>query len=269
MKRQNSTNDEPQLPKYHNYLTSWAICPPSELSNLFYFSKTISENNLEIEKYTGVYMLAGDGITKLLELDSEGQNIKAIRIYMGCGQSTIEDLPHKSTFYPIFAIVTEDGEDRYHFHYTTNAPIWTDLPISGEIAGLFRTHWNQLSDDGIANAFSGLTVNDADLTSVGSLRTRRVKFYEFPKADVNDIVKQLKGTSDLELALMLGAGLTVRVTHPFNFRPILGVPLTTNNSSSTEVGMDSLGAVYFERSQPCPPYCPNGDTGEVSPSIIA
>lgn len=234
---------------------AWKECLPGNLSNLFYY---VDEHTKSIQRFKNAFYLGEDGITALLNLNPSDTN--CIRIYMGSKD-------HQFT--PIFSIVVNGQESSFELKYNKENKHNTQQPhflpliqVTRGVVDLFRKHWEELSDLELSDAFSGVTIqNIYNKNESGSLKTRRVTFYEFPSEDVNQMVENLQSVPEEEryVYLLLGAGLTVRLTHPFNFRPILtvpsltpGIPLTNDNNEIV------LPEAYFERSQPCPPYCPDG-----------
>lgn len=247
--------------------SSWRDCLPSELSNLFY-----RQGAKGIERLDNYFKLGEDGIDKLIELHGRDL-LQCIRIYMGCHKEDSRD-----QFAPLLALVEKQGHEHhyklpYHPKVVSSNPINynTMARVTPGMVDLFRINWNELSDMELADAFSGITVGKLNINLQGEnatdeLKTRRVKFYDFPILDIEQMVSTLKPLDKEQryLHLQLGAGLTVRVTHPFNFRPIIAIPgQVTTNTIQEAANLDGTGETYFERSQPCPPYCPDGDTGEL------
>lgn len=235
---------------------SWATCLPGELSNLFYH---VNKETSELER-CNVFKLGGDGIKGLIKLGKGA--IECIRIDMGCNED--------GKFAPIFTIVPIKGEST-HFKLFPQPNNKGQSIITHAISDLFRKKWDALNDEALANAFSGVTCNKIDgketepVTYLGSFKARRVKSYDFLNEDACRIVADLKAvkatgpSANLYVKLFLGAGLTVDVTHPFNFRPILSVSSLTKpinpDPGKDRISLDESSDTDYERSRPCPPYC--------------
>lgn len=272
-------------------IRSWSECLPGELSDLFYQAQKPGP----VERYKSYFSLGRDGIDQLLALEGKG---KSIRLCMGC-RKVIDPNSETAvnTFVPLLEIPSAGIGPASFFEMKYNFPepageaaydIALDddsgtTIITPDVAKLFREKWNELTDMEVGNAFSGATYknyvkiefpikvgnnNIVDITEkiyTGNLEARRVLSYVVVKEDVELIIqclKSLKINSDtLILNMYMGAGLTVQVKHPFNFRPIFEVP------SRIKLGYPSIEVeeeedpvkVYFDRSRPCPPFCDPGE----------
>jgi|GEM_PF-2151004 len=267
MKRQTSIPGSISAEDAKKRITSWQTCLPSELSNLFYHTA-----NGEVHRYANYFYLSHTAINSILAMDV--LQIQSLRIYMGCGKPENEQ---QEKFAPVLSIVNQDKTEIYfpldYNHDTKKAsgipsPWSKNAMITPGIVDLFQVNWVELNEIELAEAFSGITPSKLHASNaMNQLQTRRVQFYDFPQTDVKQMFSILISipSADRNLRLLLGAGLTVRITHPFNFRPIIAIP-TPTASTGVQIAGDSDGSdeTYFERSQPCPPYCPNGDTSELT-----
>lgn len=231
-------------------IRDWADCLPGDLINLFYNILPSEEG-----KRIGAFELSRDGIDLLKGTPPDW--INRIRIYMGC---------FNGKFSPIFTLVLEreENEKEYFYHRldpipTTNNPYAYPI-ISSAIADLFQQKWAEISDEELSNAFSGLTCSKIVLSNgdgpdeyKGAFRAQRVRYYDFLSHDAVRIVERIQSSEYAQLKVFLGAGLSVQITHPFDFRPIIKVitPEVDSQLSGDE-------EEDFERSQPCPPFCHNG-----------
>ncbi len=248
MKRSKALSSIPE-DQAEKLVDDWRNCSPGELSNLFYNVTTATGPIERIDAYA----VQQDTIVKLRNL--KPGLIDRIRIYMGCSEGE---------FTPIFTIVLKDGNEAKYDYYKlepilNTAHIKAFPNISSGISDLFQRKWRELSNEELSTAFAGLTcsnVVEKGVTSPefhGHFRDQRVRYYDFLDQDAQKIVEKLKGLSFPKVEVLLGAGLTVQVTHPFNFRPIIAV-----SSQGVDSQFDGQDEEYFERSQPCPPFCQNG-----------
>lgn len=250
MKSQKKKNTVLSQKEASNRKKDWRDCLPGDLSNLFYYP-----NEDGVHRFNNYFALGKDGIAKLLKL---GTAINYIRVYMGCKDNK---------FSPLFTIVSgpkgKMKEDSYSLQYVPkpqpiNQPLPTLDEITPGIAELFQANWEELSDVEVADAFSGVTAKNIKSQTSQLQTTHRVKFYDFPHDDVQQIIHNLnkiKQPKQRYVRLLLGAGLKVRLTHPFNFRPILSVPSHTQQQAPVMSKADETYETYFERSKPCPPFC--------------
>lgn len=241
---------------------NWANCLPGELSKLFY---SVPDGDSRNADKVNSFDLSQNGINGLLE---HGEQVKVIRIYMGCSED------HQFT--PIFTIVKKDQTEINYELIALKSSIEEKtggssfVQITHSISSLFQRKWAELNNEEVSAAFSGLTCSkivqktESQLQVYdGSFVARRVKSYDFLTEDVKHIIANLKGVEKTlrKVQLLLGAGLTVHVTHPFNFRPILAVSSMHLGPGMTASNED--GPPYdnnYERSKPCPPFC-NDDDG--------
>lgn len=247
-----SSISEDQAEKLFN---DWRNCSPGELSNLFYNVTTNKEPGKRPVERIDAYVLGADGIKGLA--NANFVLLDRIRIYMGC---------QDGNFSPIFTIVSKDGEKAVYDYYTL-APISTTADtkafpkISSGISDLFQRKWKELSNEELSTAFTGLTCSKIEEQAVhshkyiGDFRNQRVRYYDFLIEDAQKIANRVKGLQSPKVEVLLGAGLTVHTTHPFNFRPIIAVSSAVGGTSKVDGDDDDE---YFERSQPCPPFCHNG-----------
>lgn len=273
-------------------MASWEACLPGEISNLFYY---IPERNASAQRYNNYFSLGEDGISDLLNFDPfdphepiDPNTLPKIQIHMGC-RRVIDEFSGDamSTFTPLLSIASNGDKDYYELKYVPEAPKHTKSfslveihphlrldPISSGVAELFCMKWKELSDEQLADAFSGETANKVLLHQLppngekvailqGLPSNQRVRSYDF-SVDVAHIIQDLHNSVENGIEpyfhLRLGAGLTVRLTHPFNFRPIITVSKPKPPTLAYENGDgDGPGEGNYERSLPCPPYCPNGD----------
>lgn len=246
-----NTNSEISIAQADIIKKAWMNCLPGNLSNLFYY---LDENG--VHRFDNYFELAQDGVNMISDLES---TIHCVRIYMGC-----EENESSNVFSPVLSLVTSTKEYYYRLVYVvkneSDGAVQTDVNINPAIADLFQINWDELNDAEMANAFSGVTYSDKS----GGIEStppaiRRVKFYDFPDEDVSLIVNKLReyklNNEAPRLLLLLGAGLTVRLTHPFNFRPIIAVFSLPTTSGELTTTHNIPGATYFERSRPCPPFC--------------
>lgn len=229
-------------------ITDWADCLPGDLINLFY-NLLSSEEGRRI----GAFELRGAGMDVLKGIPPD--IVDRIRIYMGC---------FNGKFSPIFTIVLGHEEKEYLYFMLDPIPTkttsWAYPIISSAIADLFQQKWAELSDEELSKAFSGLTCSKISLSEsnapdayIGTFRTQRVRYYDFLQNDAARIIDRIQSSDYPQLKVFLGAGLSVQITHPFDFRPIIKV--ITPQADSQLSGDDDED---FERSQPCPPFCHNG-----------
>lgn len=141
--------------------------------------------------------------------------------------------------------------------------------ITPGVADLFHKKWLELSDAELAVAFSGITqridkVDPAPTSPAAEsqqlLTSKRVRSYVFSPADTQIIINYILNPAyeQYSVRMYMGAGLTVRITHPFSFRPMLFLPDLPSSVPGTELQDeqdDPDSGTYFERSHPCPPYC--------------
>ncbi|MEN0004591.1 MAG: hypothetical protein AAF798_10615 [Bacteroidota bacterium] len=253
-----------RLEEVSNKQKTWEECLPANLSDLFYYED--SDNKLK--RYTNYFKLGDDAIAQIVALGAS--KIDCFRIIMGCEYDADDN---QLKFAPVFSIVPVTGNAT---HYTlTYEPeiIETKLTFEGyieitsSISSLFKQHWAELTDDQITNAFHGTTVNKIDfkynkpvikLTPENAFSNKRIRNYTIIHSDVEGIIKDLKSVSeeDRYIHVFLGAGLTVQLTHPFSFRPIIEV------SSALAFPEDGSGpGSNYDRAKPCPPFCPNPGGG--------
>lgn len=236
----------------HKMIKSWQNCLPGEISNLFYY---IDEHS-DLQRYTTFY-LEQEGINILTNPPSD---IDTIRIYMACGSTPNGPRAGTPTFVPILGIVFKDHGVEEILFPLQYVQFQQFTKISSAISDLFRQKWIELSNDKVAEAFSGYTVVDTSgapgVTVSSPPANLRVNFYTFDHKDVTAIQAKLRGFEGYDpfLKLHLGAGLTVEIMHPFNFRPILEVGIIQNGND----GDGDDDSDNYERSQPCPPYCSGG-----------
>lgn len=245
---------------------NWANCLPGELSKLFY---SVPDGDSRNADKVNSFDLSQNGINGLLE---HGEQVNVIRIYMGCSED------HQFT--PIFTIVKTDQTEINYGLIPQHSPTEEKtggsnfVEITHSISSLFQRKWAELNNEEVSAAFSGLTCSKIVQKTKshlpvpvpvydGSFVARRVKSYDFLTKDVKLIIANLKGVekTSRKVQLLLGAGLTVHVTHPFNFRPILAVSSMHPGPGMTTSNED--GPPYdnnYERSKPCPPFC-NDDDG--------
>lgn len=223
---------------------AWKTCLPNELSNLFYVK--VADGLKRIKAFT-LDLDEGDKI--ILKDKIEVAEVHAVKIGMGC----VED-----QFSPIFCIITQADQQVFsYYYYKMQFPLESNakIIISEGIADLFAQKWLELNDNEVKLAFSGATVSEikniADLaTGSTQVQELRVNFYTFEKDDAVKIVSHLKdhlNTPNYGLKLLLGAGLSIRMTHPFNFRPIIHI--------YGSQGREATQNTFFERGKPCPPFC--------------
>ncbi len=247
-------------------ITSWRTCLPNELSNLFYYT---AEG--EVHRYNNYFYLEQTAINSILVMDV--LQIQSMRIYMGCSKPENEQ---QDKFAPVLSIVDLDKKETYFPLNYQQAPTKTsavrspkkiNARITPGIVDLFQVNWAELNEIELADAFSGITPSKLQApNAMSQLQTRRVQFYDFPQTDVRQMFSILINVpaANRYLRLLLGAGLTVRITHPFNFRPIIAIPTGSSQHQAASKSDDDSDETHFERSQPCPPYCPNGESGKLS-----
>lgn len=242
--------------------TNWENCLPGELSKLFY---SLPDGDPKKADKVNSFNLSQNGINGLLE---HGEQVKVIRIYMGCSED------HQFT--PIFTIVKTDQTEINYELIALKSPTeektgrGSFVEITHSISSLFQRKWAELNNEEVSAAFSGLTCSkivqkkEPQLQVYdGSFVARRVKSYDFLTEDVKHIIANLKGVEKTlqKVQLVLGAGLTVHVTHPFNFRPILAVSsMHPGPGMTTSIEDSPPYDNNYERSKPCPPFC-NDDDG--------
>lgn len=240
---------------------SWKHFPPSLISDLFYYK----DDKGEQQRYYS-FILSEEDTNILRSLDPE--NISAIRFFLACAYTD-----SIYTFNPWIGILYKnETEDEFLFELqlvdASALPIWYQGIITPGTADLFRLKWLEIGAEKINYAFAGKTFKkfgDQTRDDPDSLlpTNQRVKFYHFGKDDVHDIINNLQNTSK-RFYLHLGAGLQVDIFHPYNFRPVIEVGrlryITPGSEDITLDGDDDDN--YYERAQPCPPYCHGGGDGE-------
>lgn len=257
-------------PQAQERMTDWMNCLPGDLSDLFYFHHEKSDGTTEYTRFDNCFSLGKDGIEQLLHL--HGNATMVIRIYMGCNR-IIDPVTEnaRDVFYPVFCIKAGDGgaTTYYEMKYIPTSLMkgLGESIITPGTADLFRAKWNELNDTEVGMAFSGATLGckncEADPMKPEEkvIKNRRVEYYEFPNSDVNNMIKALlaymkEGGKSPYLYFCMGAGLSVQIDHPFNFRPIIKVPSGNQLFHPASGGFEVAHPVaYFERSKPCPPFC--------------
>lgn len=266
---------------------NWMNCLPGNLSNLFYKRDT----------YQGIQRISYFSLSLSEEQrDSIGTYLNdygetcIIRILMGCQK----DKDGNKVFSPVFELTNDAasyviGQSPLYFSLIPNydpaspkpsiKPIITltesiaddpalqDLTeITAGIADLFHKRWLELSDAELADSFSGVTrqFSSADPKSLSDeaqefLTAKRVRSYVYSKPDTTLVIRYIINPKfeNSQMRIYMGAGLTVRLTHPYNFRPMLFLPGLPSGMPEIATGTldDPDPGTYFERSQPCPPYC--------------
>jgi hypothetical protein len=175
---------------------------------------------------------------------------------MGCAPITSGAREGQPTFTPLLGILFKDPGIEEMVFSLPPAKNESLVQISSAISDLFRQKWLEISNDQVADAFSGYTVANTKVSALSSPPIKlRVNHYTFDNKDVLGIQSKLRAMYDDSpfLKLHMGAGLTVEMVHPFNFRPILEVGkfIPEQDGDGDEEN--------YERSQPCPPYCPGGE----------
>ncbi len=246
-----SSIPEDQAEKLFN---DWRNCSPGELSNLFYNVTTNKEPGKRPVERIDAYKLGEGGIRDLKTVNFV--LLERIRIYMGCSEGE---------FTPIFTIVLKDGNEAKYDYYKLEPILTTPVRsypiISSGISDLLQRKWRELSNEELSTAFTGLTCSKIEKHAVhshkyiGDFRNQRVRYYDFIIDDAQKIANLVKGLESPKVEVLLGAGLTVQITHPFNFRPIITVSSAVGGTSKADGDDDDES---FERSQPCPPFCHNG-----------
>lgn len=246
--------------EFHNRINSWQSCLPNELSDLFYCIGNSIEQPTGVYRLNNYFELGEDAIQQIMELHSGPvQLIKCFRVYMGCEmKSCFSGGQSKPMFAPIFSIVTTLNEE-FHYDLTYNSDPMSLVEISSAVTALFRQHWTELSDPELAKAFSGATVRDITkidlMGNPNDFRERRVCHYDFFDEDVDSIYQYLLETISNgytpAIRMYMGSGLTVRMSHPFSYRPIINVSVPdVPTEDDPPAGQD------YDRSRPCPPFCP-------------
>lgn len=254
----------------HLMKEAWRDCLPSELANLFYYNPTGSpaDSSTGVQRINS-YNLANEGITKLSTLGTA--NVDYVQIVMGVNKN---ETPHQ--FSPIFKIVARSLKEPVYYQLYPNKveSALGFFEIEPNTAQLFHKKWQELTEAEIASSFTGQTIdgpNDLNfkplehaeqkvLQVAKSVKNRRVRSYKFDKEDMHRIINYIdkyQENFDIKITLYLGAGLTVHLSHPFSFRPVLDVSAIAK-SDSIEADAPPSGE-DFERSKPCPPFCPDDD----------
>ncbi len=237
-----SNNHKPDFVK--DALQAWKEYLPDELTNLFYIKE-----DKGLRRVNAFILDLDEGDKLIIEEKIETDQVHAIKIGMGC---------RDGRFSSIFCIITEPKKGNFQYYYfkMVVAPKFrSEGIISKGVEMLFVRKWMELNDNELKQSFFGPTVgliNDIGLLATGETRIEdiRVNFYTYEDSDAVKIVRHLKenlGTPDYGLGLLFGAGLTVRITHPFDFRLIIQI-YEEESTQTTE-------STFFERARPCPPYC--------------
>lgn len=271
----NNLNNKPITSKQANtFRNSWKECLSNEISNLFY----IAEKTGPVERYNSYFGLGKAGIAAILATGEE----ESIRLYMGShkvidpntneGQNTFLPLLKIGQAFYVLTYELKDGSNKKNSNQgmlnSGNVGDGSSTEITEGTANLFRNKWDEMPDRDVLDAFSGLTYKniraykgngEKNISEIEEgLKQHRVESYEINKADVN-LIKTCLKTVEADhqyFHLYLGAGLTVQIWHPFDFRPIFEIPANTNKHMLYH-GLNNNGdcKVYFERTKPCPPYC--------------
>lgn len=271
------------MTKFEKRLASWKECSPSNISKLFYLKE-----DGDLKRYTS-FPIKKFTKREHNHLEKLAQEIKgadpnnpatlpanlSVRIYMG-----IKD----ETFAPSFVITCKKKSYLFDVDYDhPTVGIWHTV-ISGQgmfwdeekqgntiitagIEALFMQNWLELNDEQVGNAFLGITATkivpkdgewsdeDGETTIKGGLNLRKANFYSYSSVDALDIIRYMlehKDADESGIGILMGAGLTIDLVHPFNFRPII-----STKSSGSAAAQAGGGSTYYERSLPCPPFCPN------------
>lgn len=269
---------------------SWMNCLPGNISNLFY--QKDPQKGIQRISYFSL-RFTEENISAIRIFRDTYQNDCIIRIIMGCKK----DEHQNDVFAPVFeltyqGIVNQLILDPLFFsqtpHFSTYSPRPSLNPvlnligfqrsgssvdplteITGGVADLFHKKWSEFSDAELADAFTGITHMTSSSNRAISieeeaqqfLTSKRVRSYVFSKADTSIILQYiLQQSSGQPIYMYMGAGLTVRFTHPFNYRPMLLLPdRPSGMPKDAEWPEDPDAGTYFERSRPCPPYCEDDD----------
>lgn len=273
-----------------SFRENWMNCLPGNISNLFY-QKDLKKGIQRIS-YFSLNFNKKD-ISDIETFRDTYQKDCIIRIIMGCEK----DEHQNDIFTPVFeltyqGVVNQIVQDPLFFsqtpHFSTysprpslnpilnlaelqlpDSPIDSLTEITGGVADLFHKKWSEFSDAELADAFTGITHMTSSSNRAISieeeaqqfLTSKRVRSYVFSKADTSIILQYiLQQSSGQPIYMYMGAGLTVRFTHPFNYRPMILLPdRPSGMPEDAEWPEDPDAGTYFERSRPCPPYCEDDD----------
>lgn len=225
-----------------SFVQEWQRILPGTLTNLFdFYSQIYSKTERVIS-----YEVSASDLVALKAL-----NPASIRIWMGCEPGLqLNEIPMKPGFVPFLQARPASPSNEYEYCFKLDYMQWGVAPfdnnnpppvkpvvsdpdwISSKTAHLFMLAWFECGTPDLAKQFHGIGVSAAE----------RVRFYQYPQQETDNIMNTIKTGTNPRVYLHLGLTLPVS-GHPFGFRPVI------------EITTDDGGQNYYEFSNPCPPNC--------------